>query len=88
MIFILTFKNFYPNIIPSVIIIIAVICIILTIISVSSFTYGFTFLVKGDQLKYIRTQKGKAINRQLEGLKNFMKEFGNVNQKESQSLIL
>lgn len=38
--------------------------------------------------KYRRTDKGKEINLQLDGLKSFMDEFSNINNKESQHLVL
>ncbi len=37
---------------------------------------------------YIRTKKGKEINKYLEGLKNYLKDFGNFEEKSHQELIL
>ncbi len=38
--------------------------------------------------KYRRTSLGKEINLQLDGLKKFMEEFSNINNKESKYLVL
>lgn len=38
--------------------------------------------------RYQRTEKGKEINLQLDGLKMFMEEFSNIKSKESKHLVL
>jgi len=38
--------------------------------------------------RYMRTEKGKEINRQLDGLKLFIKEFSNIDNKEAKYLFL
>ena len=58
-------------------------------LTIFGFIYFFTLIVKsGVEPQYKRTKKGQEINLQLDGLKLFMEEFSNINDKESQHLIL
>lgn len=50
-----------------------------------AFLIGFLISKKNS---YIRTSKGEEINKKLEGLKLFLKDFSNLSDKEKESLML
>ena len=50
--------------------------------------YFSTYIIKSKKNSYIRTAKGEAINENLEGLKNYLKDFSLMNEKNEKSLIL
>ncbi len=53
------------------------------------FAYFIVYFVKFlFEKNYRRTEKGKEVNRQLDGLKLFMEKFSNIDSKEAQHLIL
>ena len=56
---------------------------------VFGFIYFFALIFKtASEPNYKRTKKGKEINRQLDGLKLFMEEFSNIENKEAKHLVL
>ena len=51
--------------------------------------YFFIYIFKlASEKRYMRTEKGKNINEQLDGLKLFMEKFSNIDSKESKHLAL
>ena len=38
--------------------------------------------------RYMRTEKGKEVNRQIDGLKLFMEKFSNIDNKDAKHLFL
>lgn len=68
------------------IIIITVLCSVLISFFVI-FIIAYSFNLATDK-GYRRTEKGKEINSQLDGLKLFMDEFSNIDKKESKHLVL
>jgi len=50
--------------------------------------YFNTYIVKMKKNSYIRTKKGEELNENLEGLKNYLKDFSNIHEKDERSLIL
>lgn len=47
-----------------------------------------TYVKKMRENMYIRTKKGEALNENLEGLKNYLKDFSNIDEKDEKSLKL
>ena len=45
-------------------------------------------MVELDKAKYLRTKKGKELNKKMEGLKQYLKDYSLLNEKESDSLLL
>lgn len=80
--------NKNPDILPIMIVLYILATTIIVGAAIYVYAYGFAYATKKDKMKYIRTQKGKEINKQLDGLKNFMKTFGNMGDKKSNNLIL
>ena len=71
------------------IVIFMIIFFILSSIAAFLFIYNFAYIFKSAfSDKYVRTPKGKDINAKLDGLKIFMKEFGQIQEKEADSIIL
>ena len=68
-------------ILGSIIMIINIICI------QGYFIYIFSYAVH-QFVSYVRTPKGEEINVKLEGLKVFLKDFGNMKDKDSNELML
>ena len=70
-------------------VIIAIIFVIaipgLIFFSISYYTMYFT---KQLTEPYVRTEEGKEVNEKLEGLKNYLKDFGNFEDKSSKDLVL
>lgn len=64
--------------------------LIASIIFTSLFIFSFAYLIKASKnpKKYERTEKGKKINIALEGLKLFMKDFGEMHNKSSEDITL
>lgn len=50
--------------------------------------YLYTYIRKSKKNSYIRTNKGKEINERLEGLKNYLKDFSTMNERDEKSLTL
>lgn len=51
--------------------------------------YFFIYIFKlSSEKRYMRTEKGKIINEQLDGLKLFMEKFSNLDSKEAKHLAL
>lgn len=57
-------------------------------IPISLVTYFNTYIIKMKKHNYARTPKGEKINENLEGLKNYLKDFSTVHEKDENSLIL
>ena len=57
-------------------------------IPISLWTYFSTYIIKMKENSYIRTKKGEAINEKLEGLKNYLKDFSTIHEKDEKSLTL
>lgn len=51
-------------------------------------TYFNTYIIKMKKNSYIRTKKGEIINEDLEGLKNYLKDFSNMHERDEKSLTL
>lgn len=76
---------------PSVIMFIALIVLsgIVSLLMVFFVVFAIAYSINLSADKgYRRTSKGKEINKQLDGLKLFMEEFSNINNKESKHLVL
>ena len=50
--------------------------------------YSYIYKYRKEPKLYNRTDKGKEINKKLDGLKNLIKEFGDVSNKPSEQLVL
>lgn len=50
--------------------------------------YLTTYIIKSERDGYIRTPKGERVNEKLEGLKNYLKDFSLINEKDEKSLVL
>lgn len=50
--------------------------------------YFNTYIVKMKKNSYIRTKKGEELNENLEGLKNYLKDFSTMHEKDEKSLTL
>lgn len=50
--------------------------------------YFNTYIVKMKKNSYIRTKKGEELNENLEGLKNYLKDYSNIHEKDEKSLTL
>lgn len=50
--------------------------------------YFYTYIVKMKKNSYIRTKKGEELNENLEGLKNYLKDYSNIHEKDEKSLTL
>jgi len=50
--------------------------------------YFYTYIMKMKKNSYIRTNKGEAINERLEGLRNYLKDFSAIKEKDEKSLTL
>lgn len=59
----------------------------MTIIPIS-IIFIITYITRQANNPYVRTQKGIEINEKLEGLKNYLNDFGNINEKTSNDLVL
>ena len=87
--FFLPFIVFFMDITDATFLIIAIVTIICSMM-VSFFVIfiiAYAFNLATDK-GYRRTEKGKEINKQLDGLKMFMEEFSNIDKKESKHLVL
>lgn len=51
-------------------------------------TYFNTYIIKTSKNSYVRTKKGEEINKKLEGLKNYLKDFSTIHEKDEKSLTL
>ena len=58
------------------------------VIFVSFYTYSYAIKYKNNPHIYNRTNKGKDINKKLDGLKQLIKEFGDISNKSSEQLVL
>ena len=50
--------------------------------------YFNTYIVKMKKNSYIRTKKGEELNENLEGLKNYLKDFSTMHERDEKSLTL
>lgn len=50
--------------------------------------YFNTYIIKMKKNSYIRTKKGEELNENLEGLKNYLKDFSTMHEKDEKSLTL
>lgn len=50
--------------------------------------YFYTYIIKNKNNSYIRTNKGEVINERLEGLKNYLKDFSLMHERDENSLTL
>ena len=50
--------------------------------------YVYTYIIKMEKNSYIRTKKGETLNENLEGLKNYLKDFSTMHEKNEESLTL
>ena len=55
---------------------------------ISIFIYFNTYIVKMKKNSYIRTKKGETLNENLEGLKNFLKDFSTMNERDEKKLYI
>ena len=55
---------------------------------ISIFIYFNTYILKMKKNNYIRTKKGEALNENLEGLKNYLKDFSTMDERDEKSLAL
>lgn len=50
--------------------------------------YLYTYIRKSKKNNCIRTSKGKEVNERLEGLKNYLKDFSIMNERDEKSLAV
>lgn len=50
--------------------------------------YLYTYIRKSKKNNCIRTSKGKEVNERLEGLKNYLKDFSIMNERDEKSLAI
>ena len=50
--------------------------------------YFTTYMLKIKNNNYVRTKKGEELNEKLEGLKNYLKDYSNIHEKDENSLTL
>lgn len=50
--------------------------------------FALVYIIKTVRIQYKRTDKGNEINKKLEGLKNFLKDFSNLDKKSIDELNL
>lgn len=50
--------------------------------------YFNTYIVKMKKNSYIRTKKGEELNQNLEGLKNYLKDFSTIHERDERSLTV
>lgn len=50
--------------------------------------YFYTYIIKMKKNSYIRTKKGEELNENLEGLKNYLKDYSNISEEDEKSLTL
>ena len=55
------------------------------VIAISKIIYG---IVGKEITPYVRTKIAKKINENLEGLKNYIKDFSNLKEKDKEALTL
>ena len=55
---------------------------------ISLITYYYTYILKLKNNNYIRTKKGEEINEKLEGLKNYLKDYSVMHERDEESLTL
>lgn len=78
--------DFTSKIFIAIVLSIFVVAFFIFFITVYNFLYVFMLLSR--EKHYIRTEKGKEVNKQLDGLKLFMEEFSNIDNKEAKYLFL
>ncbi len=81
----ITSVNFLNSVL---IVLIAVFFITLPATIIFVITYFITHTFKKINDPYIRTEKGSLINERLEGLKNFLKDFSDLENKSSEEIKL
>ena len=62
--------------------------LLITCIPMFLLTYVTIYIRKMKKHSYIRTKKGEILNKNLEGLKNYLKDFSTLGEKDENSLIL
>ena len=62
--------------------------ILLTIIFPIYELYIISIILSFIKNRYVRTKKGKEINEKLEGLKNYLKDFSNLDEKDIEEIKL
>ena len=77
--------DFNSKIFIAIVLSICVVSFFIFFITIYYFFYIFMLL---KEKRYMRTEKGKEVNRQLDGLKLFMEEFSNIDDKEAKYLFL
>ena len=50
--------------------------------------YFYTYRIKMKNNNYMRTKKGNEVNEQLEGLKNFLKDFSLIHERDENGLAI
>lgn len=50
--------------------------------------YLLTYIIKSKLNKYVRTKKGNEVNKMLEGLKNYLKDFSIIEERKLEELNL
>ena len=87
--FIMTFISMVSRSSDVLIISVIVITVLVSLFMLFFIVFAIAYSVKlATDNGYIRTEKGKEINKQLDGLKLFMDEFSNINKKEAKYLSL
>lgn len=75
------------NIILPIILILIFIIILIKYIKLYTFTYDAAYVQEKNN-SFIRTKKGEEVNKKIEGLRNFLNDFGNIDSKEKSELIV
>lgn len=55
---------------------------ILAMLPTISIVYFFVYYKKGHEKEFVRTEKGDKLNLKINGLKNFLKDFSNLDEKK------
>ena len=85
---IINLANNPDNFIELKLFILMIVILILFNLPISLATYFYTYIIKAKNNDYIRTKKGEEINQNLEGLKNYLKDFSSLHEKDEKSLAL
>lgn len=87
--FIMTFISMFSDSSDVLVISVVILTVLGSLFTIFFITFAIAYSVNlATDNGYIRTDKGKEINKQLDGLKLFMDEFSNIHKKESKYLVL
>lgn len=65
-----------------IIFIIGFIFMLISSIKLFGIVYSFVYIKKGRQFKFVRTKEGELLNQKINGLKRFLNDVSNLNEKE------